>query len=977
MPGSKNRKNKRKQQQAEEQATQSEIIIEEDNEFSSASTVASPKVGNNRSSTASTGKRSQIVDVGGTTKASDCSTIAEKKIQQPITTSEIIDVSNDIKRNVSPSEKIVIPKTTMSSFIINKTSLNLPEKPRKPGTLGQRILLFVNHFPVTLSSSKNLICYHYDFEVKLDRKQQQDRPVRIPKDLLQRIFLRWREDYLSTNSVPQELSETSIISESRNSYYHIIFDGKKNVFACQKLQNIDEQPCEFHTTIKNNPHCSETFIIQLKLVRSNTDMQLLQYYISGRSSLTVDDVQDQIQIMDILFRQRRLELNFVALNRSYFDLISTNENRVADLRNGQELWRGFFQTFRYSGKKLALNVDTSNTVFYKEQSVLDFIYDSFSQQNEDHGNFTVGRGRGGYQRGGLKIVTGHMRYEKIDWIGAPGQPPDQETFNLRLENQQNEIVTVLNYFQKTYPLLKLQYPKLPCIITRKRTQIPIELCTIVRQPVTRKLDPDVTAKIIPQYDDDPFLREWQTNITTQMPIIEGRILPSPDIDYGERKVLPGREVIGKGSWNMDNYKFYIPATIKNWAVLNLTNLSQDCVYQFYKQMMSMAEKMGLRVMNPEWADYIDNVRYSDRDLRNIIDALRALINHNKSLQLILCIVRNKTVEPYGTIKRLCDQELGIVTQCVQRSNVERANLQTMANIFLKVNPKLGGVNNSINDIFPFDKSRGGIMVVGADVSHAASSDNYSVAAVVASTDTHPSHYHLEICLQKHPKGGKSLEIIVQLKYMFGNCLKEYRMKNKSLPSVILFYRDGVSEGQFNTILRSELLHMQQACFEIDPLYRPRITLIVVQKRHHTRLFPADRKDECGKSKNIPPGTCVDQSITTPDNFDFYLCSHFGIQGTSRPTHYYVIFDENNFDFDKIQMITYKLCHMYARATRSVSIPAPVYYAHLAAFRGRLYIKNLDLDSFQRSGQRGDDQRPVDYVPLKIKENLVRDGLIII
>lgn len=48
----------------------------------------------------------------------------------------------------------------------------------------------------------------------------------------------------------------------------------------------------------------------------------------------------------------------------------------------------------------------------------------------------------------------------------------------------------------------------------------------------------------------------------------------------------------------------------------------------------------------------------------------------------------------------------------------------------------------------------------------------------------------------------------------------------------------------------------------------------------------------------------------------------------------VLYDDNNYSADELESITYSLCHTYARCTRSVSIPATVYYAHLAAFRGR-------------------------------------------
>lgn len=63
-----------------------------------------------------------------------------------------------------------------------------------------------------------------------------------------------------------------------------------------------------------------------------------------------------------------------------------------------------------------------------------------------------------------------------------------------------------------------------------------------------------------------------------------------------------------------------------------------------------------------------------------------------------------------------------------------------------------------------------------------------------------------------------------------------------------------------------------------------------------------------------------------------LIVHSGIQGTSRPAHYNVLWDDSDFTMDQLQLLSYSLCHNYSRCTRSVSIPAPAYYAHLAAFR---------------------------------------------
>ena len=56
------------------------------------------------------------------------------------------------------------------------------------------------------------------------------------------------------------------------------------------------------------------------------------------------------------------------------------------------------------------------------------------------------------------------------------------------------------------------------------------------------------------------------------------------------------------------------------------------------------------------------------------------------------------------------------------------------------------------------------------------------------------------------------------------------------------FRDGVSEGQFLTVLSRELRAIQAACRELEDEYEPNITYLVVRKRHHTRIMPMGRTD---------------------------------------------------------------------------------------------------------------------------------------
>ncbi|KAF9405875.1 Eukaryotic translation initiation factor 2C, partial [Podila epigama] len=67
-------------------------------------------------------------------------------------------------------------------------------------------------------------------------------------------------------------------------------------------------------------------------------------------------------------------------------------------------------------------------------------------------------------------------------------------------------------------------------------------------------------------------------------------------------------------------------------------------------------------------------------------------------------------------------------------------------------------------------------------------------------------------------------------------------------------------------------------------------------------------------------------------------SHAGLLGTSRPAHYYVLQDDSKFTPDDLQSLTYNLCHLYARATRTVSYVPAAYYAHIVAARARFHAR---------------------------------------
>ena len=109
-------------------------------------------------------------------------------------------------------------------------------------------------------------------------------------------------------------------------------------------------------------------------------------------------------------------------------------------------------------------------------------------------------------------------------------------------------------------------------------------------------------------------------------------------------------------------------------------------------------------------------------------------------------------------------------------------------------------------------------------------------------DAHPSRYSATVRLQPHRQ-----EVIQELAAMVRDLLMQFYRATHFKPTRIIYYRDGVSEGQFATVLAHELRAIREACMKLEIGYQPGISFVVVQKRHHTRLFCADKRDQVSAS----------------------------------------------------------------------------------------------------------------------------------
>ncbi len=86
-----------------------------------------------------------------------------------------------------------------------------------------------------------------------------------------------------------------------------------------------------------------------------------------------------------------------------------------------------------------------------------------------------------------------------------------------------------------------------------------------------------------------------------------------------------------------------------------------------------------------------------------------------------------------------------------------------------------------------------------------------------------------------------------------------------------------------------------------------------------------------------PGAVLDHTITSREQFDFFLVSQHVNQGTVTPTHYVVVYDDTNLKPDHIQRLSYKMTHLYYNWSGTIRVPAPCQVLVFALFELILFF----------------------------------------
>ena len=211
------------------------------------------------------------------------------------------------------------------------------------------------------------------------------------------------------------------------------------------------------------------------------------------------------------------------------------------------------------------------------------------------------------------------------------------------------------------------------------------------------------------------------------------------------------------------------------------------------------------------------------------------------------------------------------------------------------------------------------MILGVDVYHCGERTGKSWLGLVGSTDRFFSKYNCQ-AVEQHT----GEEICNCLKEPIKDLINAYRAQNDDrLPQYIVYYRDSVGESRYHEIVSAEINAILATIEENFPDYTPRITAVIINKNIKNKFHSG--------GNNPPCGTLVNQNVTMPDYFNFFLNSHTARFGTIRPTHYDVIYDTSLLGAEIIEKLTFHLCFGFFNVTSPCKIPTPIKLAHRLAF----------------------------------------------
>uniref|UniRef100_A0A914WP21 Piwi domain-containing protein n=1 Tax=Plectus sambesii TaxID=2011161 RepID=A0A914WP21_9BILA len=374
--------------------------------------------------------------------------------------------------------------------------------------------------------------------------------------------------------------------------------------------------------------------------------------------------------------------------------------------------------------------------------------------------------------------------------------------------------------------LRVSYPQ------RLRQQLePDQLADIIKRaavPATERQKRIQNLIQEAELMNDPWMKRFSVSLNAQMLNCKARVLDPPAVLVQNKPVM-----VKDGVWKFPG-RVHSPGAepVRFWGVLAYQDRDprlEQILMQFCDSFPKEMNQRGMRFAPaPSFQAYFGAAQ---GDLHTVIvncanqlrqqGAPHVPGNRFPHPHLCMVILPRKGIENYADVKRTAEIEFGWVTQCLLKKTITPAphgnwKPMTIDNICLKTNVKTGGTNWNIQPRNPVvNKMLFGekTLLIGMDVNHPSTGDESSpsVAAMCSAWSSDQMSYHGIIRTQK-----KRRENVVYLRSAASEMLKNWLLKNlRSRPERVIIFRDGVAEGQFQSVcLNYDLFKMRTVSYHM-------------------------------------------------------------------------------------------------------------------------------------------------------------------
>eukprot|EP00828_Plagiopyla_frontata_P025383 TRINITY_DN3243_c0_g1_i3.p1 TRINITY_DN3243_c0_g1~~TRINITY_DN3243_c0_g1_i3.p1 ORF type:complete len:581 (+),score=82.81 TRINITY_DN3243_c0_g1_i3:530-2272(+) len=386
--------------------------------------------------------------------------------------------------------------------------------------------------------------------------------------------------------------------------------------------------------------------------------------------------------------------------------------------------------------------------------------------------------------------------------------------------------------------------------------------------------------------------------------------------------------------------FLIPAAFKRWAIVLAGNKPQ--LLETFQTNISEASKTYKITLPPPKVIFIQSQHFSEwRDAMKDFDKFEC--------QMVLLILpgQKKAAPLYNDLKKYLISEKGIPSQVIIESTLNGKSLRSICNkVLVQMTAKMGGIPWTMNELPFIDRPT---IVVGIDVYHRTFNGvQKSIFAFVATMNITYSRYYSLVKIQE---AGQEIGTFIE------DCCKKsiakFQQIWKKQPTRMIIYRDGVSVSQRNAVKTLEIDAIQRGTSNIPDF---QILFITVDKRANAKFYDAPNLSNVQSCKQ---GTVIDDPAICGEE-DFFMVSARANQGIASPIHYYILHDDlkatasnQTQHKSKIQLLTFKLCHMYYNWSGAIKVPAPCIYAHkLSNLVGDKWGESANFNVHQKLQENG-------------------------